>query len=116
MQRGSASISKPPHTNKAEANENERATGIDTRISISLLRRLVRTSENERWKTCLKVAGCYESNYDHMASLHKDPRGKSPFWYCAYTLPNGNRVLRSTKLTDRKAAEAFRDKLEYASH
>ncbi|MGO8835825.1 MAG: tyrosine-type recombinase/integrase [Limisphaerales bacterium] len=39
-----------------------------------------------------------------MASLHKDPRGKSPFWYCAFTLPNGRRTYRSTKLTDRKRA------------
>ena len=51
-----------------------------------------------------------------MASIHKDPRGKSPFWYCAYRLPNGKRTFRSTKLTDRKAAEAFCHKLEYASH
>jgi len=29
MQRGSANISKPPHTNKPGANENERATGIE---------------------------------------------------------------------------------------
>ena len=51
-----------------------------------------------------------------MASIHKDPRGKSPFWYCAYRLPNGKRTFRSTKLTDRKAAQAFCDRLEYASH
>jgi integrase len=51
-----------------------------------------------------------------MASLHKDPRGKSPFWYCAYRLPNGKRTFRSTKLTDRKAAEEFCHRLEYASH
>jgi integrase len=51
-----------------------------------------------------------------MASLHKDPRGKSPFWYCAYRLPNGKRTFRSTKLTDRKGAEAFCHRLEYASH
>jgi integrase len=51
-----------------------------------------------------------------MASLHKDPRGKSPFWYCAYRLPNGKRTFRSTKLTDRKAAEQFCHRLEYASH
>jgi hypothetical protein len=50
-----------------------------------------------------------------MASLHKDPRGKSPFWYCAYTLPNGKRVFRSTKQRDRKAAEEYRQRLEYAS-
>jgi integrase len=39
-----------------------------------------------------------------MASLHKDPRGKSPYWYCAFTLPDGRRTLRSTKLTERKKA------------
>jgi len=39
MQRGSANISKPPHTNKAGANENERATGIDP---ISLFRKTAR--------------------------------------------------------------------------
>jgi len=39
-----------------------------------------------------------------MASLHKDPRGKSPFWYCAFTLPDGRRTFRSTKLTGRKQA------------
>lgn len=39
-----------------------------------------------------------------MASLHKDPRGKSPFWYCAFTLPDGRRTFRSTKLTERKRA------------
>ncbi len=39
-----------------------------------------------------------------MASLHKDPRGKSPFYYCAFTLPDGRRTLRSTKRTDRKLA------------
>ena len=50
-----------------------------------------------------------------MASLHKDPRGKSPFWYCAYRLPNGKRAFRSTKQTDRKAADEFCRKLEYAS-
>src|SRR5262245_60685025 len=51
-----------------------------------------------------------------MASLHKDPRRKSPFWYCAYRLPNGQRTFRSTKLTDRKAADEFCRRLEYASH
>ena len=39
-----------------------------------------------------------------MASLHKDPRGKSPFWYCAFTLPDGRRAFRSTKQTERKLA------------
>jgi hypothetical protein len=51
-----------------------------------------------------------------MASIHRDPRGKSPFWYCAYRLPNGKRTFRSTKLKDRAAALKFCRGLEYASH
>jgi integrase len=39
-----------------------------------------------------------------MASIHKDPRNKSPYWYCAYTLPDGRRAFRSTKQRDRKKA------------
>src|SRR6266481_2389661 len=39
-----------------------------------------------------------------MSSLHKDPRGKSPFWYCAFTLADGRRTFRSTGKT--KKAEA----------
>jgi len=50
-----------------------------------------------------------------MASIHKDPRGKSLFWYCAYTLPNGRRVFRSTKQRDRKKALDFCRALEKAS-
>jgi integrase len=50
-----------------------------------------------------------------MASLHKDPRGKSPFWYCAYTLPDGRRTLRSTKQRDRKKAAEICRTLEIAS-
>jgi integrase len=50
-----------------------------------------------------------------MASIHKDPRGKSPYWYCAYRLPNGKRAFKSTKLTDRNQAQEFCQKLEYAS-
>src|SRR5262245_664027 len=51
-----------------------------------------------------------------MASIHRDPRGKSPFWYCAYRLPNGKRTFRSTKLKERAAALKFCRGLEYASH
>jgi integrase len=39
-----------------------------------------------------------------MASLHKDPRGKSPFWYCAFQTSDGTRHFRSTKTTDKKEA------------
>jgi len=39
-----------------------------------------------------------------VASLHKDPRNKSPNFYCAFTLSDGRRALRSTKFSDRKKA------------
>jgi integrase len=50
-----------------------------------------------------------------MASIHKDPRGKSPYWLCYYTLPDGRRTSRSTKQRDRKIAWAFCLALERAS-
>jgi integrase len=50
-----------------------------------------------------------------VASLHKDPRNKSPFWYCAYTLPDGHRAFRSTKQRDRKKAFDVCRTLEKAS-
>src|SRR3979411_1605136 len=40
-----------------------------------------------------------------MASVNKDPRGKSPFWYACYTTAEGVRKRVSTELTDRRAAE-----------
>ena len=64
----------------------------------------------------LYVATHYDYCYGNMASIHKDPRGKSPFFYCAYRLPNGKRTFRSTKLKDRAAALKFCRSLEYASH
>jgi integrase len=39
-----------------------------------------------------------------MASLHKDPRKKSPFWYCAYRLADGRRAFRSTGRTKKDDA------------
>ncbi len=39
-----------------------------------------------------------------MASLHKDPRGKSPFWYCAFISKEGGRHFRSTKTKDKRQA------------
>jgi integrase len=50
-----------------------------------------------------------------MASIHKDPRGKSPYWQCYYSLPDGRRTSRSTRQRDRKKAWAFCLKLEEAS-
>lgn len=38
-----------------------------------------------------------------MASLHKQP-GK-PNWFCAYTTPDGKRHFRSTRTSDKKAAQ-----------
>ena len=45
-----------------------------------------------------------------MASLHRDPRpNKSPYFYAAFTLPDGRRAYRSTKQINRtKAAEVAR--------
>lgn len=40
-----------------------------------------------------------------MASVHRHDR--SPYWYGSYPVGNGKWVLRSTKLTDRKKAEAL---------
>ena len=39
-----------------------------------------------------------------MASVHKDPRGKSPFWYCSFYGADGRRRFKSTKATDRNTA------------
>lgn len=41
-----------------------------------------------------------------MPSLHSDPRKRSPFYYCAYTLADGTRKFRSTKKT--KKSEAWK--------
>jgi integrase len=40
-----------------------------------------------------------------MASVNKDLRGKSPFWYACYTTAEGLRKRVSTELTDKRAAE-----------
>ena len=44
-----------------------------------------------------------------MASLHREPRGKSPYFYCAYTDADGKRRFKSTKETNRKKAQAVCD-------
>jgi integrase len=40
-----------------------------------------------------------------MASVNKDPLGRSPFWYACYTTAEGVRKRVSTELTDKRAAE-----------
>src|SRR5947209_8380723 len=50
-----------------------------------------------------------------MASLHKDPRGRSPFFYAAFLLPNGKRTFRSTRQRDRRKAQDVARAWEKAS-
>src|SRR5260370_40989650 len=50
-----------------------------------------------------------------MAAIPPDPRGKTPFFYCACTVPNGIRCFKSTKLKDRNAAMEFCLKMEGAT-
>ena len=39
-----------------------------------------------------------------MACLVKDSKKRSPYWICAYTAPDGRRLKKSTKQTDRQKA------------
>ncbi len=39
-----------------------------------------------------------------MASLTKDSRARSPYWFCCYTSATGQRLKKSTKQKDRKKA------------
>jgi integrase len=50
-----------------------------------------------------------------MSSLVKDPLGRSPYWYCAFTNADGIRTKRSTKETDEDQARAICDAWERAS-
>ena len=50
-----------------------------------------------------------------MASIRKDPRGKSPYWYACYTLPNGRRTQRTTGTKDRGQARRIADQMEDCS-
>jgi integrase len=55
----------------------------------------------------------YENLYDSMGSLHRDPRGRSPYWYASYRLADGRWAFKSTKQKEKKQAEqklrAFED-------
>ena len=48
-----------------------------------------------------------------MASLRKFPAAK--FWYACFTMPDGRRVQRTTRETDRKKAQKLADTFEEAS-
>ena len=39
-----------------------------------------------------------------MASIHKDIRGRSPYWMAAYRAPDGRRIKKSTRTTNRNVA------------
>jgi Phage integrase SAM-like domain len=39
-----------------------------------------------------------------MACLVKRTNGRSPYWYCCYTTPDGQRIKKSTKQTERTKA------------
>src|SRR5581483_9906517 len=47
-----------------------------------------------------------------MASLHKDPRGKSPFWYISYRTPDKRQHFKSTGETDHQKAIAYKASIE----
>jgi integrase len=47
-----------------------------------------------------------------MASVHKDPRGKSPYWFVSYRTLDRKQRFRSTKETDRTKAEAIASAIE----
>lgn len=51
-----------------------------------------------------------------MSSLHKDPRDKSPYWYCAFTNADGKRSFKSTKSTDHKKADEICRGWEHAAN
>jgi integrase len=50
-----------------------------------------------------------------MASVHRDPRRRSPFWYAAFTLSDGRRTFRSTKQRARNLALGIALKWENAA-
>src|SRR5258708_2394824 len=50
----------------------------------------------------------YLERYDYVrtvSSVHKDPRGKSKYWYCCYTTAEGKRRMVSTEEEDQQKAK-----------
>lgn len=50
-----------------------------------------------------------------MASLHKDNKGRSPFWFASFKTPDGKWHFKSTKCTDREQAKEVAATLEKAA-
>jgi hypothetical protein len=48
-----------------------------------------------------------------MASIHRHPNSR--FWYCTIGIPGRGQLQRTTKLTDRRKAYLFAQKLESAA-
>jgi hypothetical protein len=59
---------------------------------------------NTRSENLVDIKGRYIHRYAFMASIHRHPRNKSPFWYCAFYGADGRRMFKTTKEPDRKAA------------
>jgi integrase len=51
-----------------------------------------------------------------MASVVKDPRGRSPYWIACYTDSTGRRLKKSTKLTNKKKALEIALSLDHGEH
>jgi integrase len=51
-----------------------------------------------------------------MASIHRDPRSPKGVWYCAYTLADGSRSLRSTGKKDKVDAQIVCQALQQAEN
>lgn len=60
----------------------------------------------------MDVLGCLHYVCTPMASIFRKPtqKGRSPFWFAAYTDARGQRRQKTTKLRDRKAAQQLADK------
>jgi hypothetical protein len=51
-----------------------------------------------------------------MASVNRDPRGRSPFWYACYTSAEGVRKRESTEQTDKRIAQKVADAKQRAEN
>jgi hypothetical protein len=57
----------------------------------------------------IDLTGRLTYSYASVASVHRHPRGKSRYWYCAFTGGDGRRLFRSTKEIDRTKARKICD-------
>ncbi len=81
----------------------ERVKGLEPSIRDAMPVQVI-YSVGRHWKTLVTRLDVMIYIMTLMASIHKDPRGKSPYWYCAFYLPDGRRTFRSTKEKKHSAA------------